>query len=171
MIELIHREAELSTPENPGYIGMKVNNLVETGIIDVLYQASNRGVKIDLVVRAISSPPGVPGMSESIRVKSIVGRFLEHSRLPVPKRRSAGGLHRQRRPDAPQPGPTGGVLVRVDDPPARQQCVDILRLALSDNVAAWQLQSDGSWKAPERDPGAEIVSLQEELMARARPGG
>ena len=55
MIELIHRGGELSTPENPGYIGMKVNNLVDEGIIDVLYQASNRGVKIDLVVRAISS--------------------------------------------------------------------------------------------------------------------
>ena len=173
MIELIRREAELSTPENPGYIGMKVNNLVDEGIIDALYQASNRGVKIDLVVRAISSlRPGVPGMSESIRVKSIVGRFLEHSRIflfrnggqPEVYIGSADLMHRNldRRVE---------VLVRVDDPPARQQCVDILRLALSDNVAAWQLQSDGSWKAPERDPGAEIVSLQEELMARARPGG
>ena len=173
MIELIHREAELSTPENPGYIGIKVNNLVDEGIIDALYQASNRGVKVDLLVRAISSlRPGVPGMSESIRVKSIVGRFLEHSRIflfrnggqPEVYIGSADLMHRNldRRVE---------VLVRVDDPPARQQCVDILRLALSDNVAAWQLQSDGSWKAPERDPGAEIVSLQEELMARARPGG
>ena len=63
------------------------------------------------------------------------------------------------------------VLERVDDESARQRCIDILRLALSDNVAAWQLQSDGSRQAPERDPGAEIVSLQEELMARAHPGG
>ena len=173
MIELIRREAELSTPENPGYIGIKVNNLVDEGIVDALYQASNRGVRIDLVVRAISSlRPGVAGMSESIRVKSIVGRFLEHSRIflfrnggePEVYIGSADLMHRNldRRVE---------VLVRVDDPPARQQCIDILRLALSDNVAAWQLQSDGSWHAPERDPGAEIVSLQEELMSRAHPGG
>ena len=173
MIELIRREAELSTPEHPGYIGIKVNNLVDEGIIDALYQASNRGVQIDLVVRAISSlRPGVPGMSESIRVKSIVGRFLEHSRIflfrnggePEVYIGSADLMHRNldRRVE---------VLVRVDDPPARQRCIDILRLALSDNVAAWQLRSDGSWQAPERDPGAEIVSLQEELMARAHPGG
>ena len=173
MIELIRREAELSTPESPGYIGIKVNNLVDEGIVDALYQASNRGVQIDLVVRAISSlRPGVPGMSESIRVKSIVGRFLEHSRIflfrnggePEVYIGSADLMHRNldRRVE---------VLVRVDDPPARQQCIDILRLALSDNVAAWQLQSDGSWQAPERDPGTEIVSLQEELMARAHPGG
>ena len=173
MIELINREAELSTPENPGYIGIKANNLVDEGIIDALYQASNRGVRIDLVVRAISSlRPGVPGMSESIRVKSIVGRFLEHSRIflfgnagaPEVYIGSADLMHRNldRRVE---------VVVRVDDPPARQQCIDILRLALSDNVAAWELKSDGSWQAPERDPGAEIVSLQEELMARAHPGG
>jgi polyphosphate kinase len=172
-IELIRREAEMSTPEHPGYIGIKVNNLVDEGIIDALYQASNRGVKIDLVVRAISSlRPGVPGMSESIRVKSIVGRFLEHSRIflfrnggePEVYIGSADLMHRNldRRVE---------VLVRVDDPPARQHCIDIMRLALSDNVAAWQLRSDGSWQAPERDPGAEIVSLQEELMARAHPGG
>jgi polyphosphate kinase len=173
MIELIRREAELSTPEKPGYIGMKCNNLVDEGIVDALYQASRQGVKIDLVVRAISSlRPGVPGLSETIRVRSIVGRFLEHSRIylfrnagePEVYIGSADMMHRNldRRVE---------VLVRVDDPPARQQCIDILRLALSDNVAAWQLQSDGSWQAPERDPGTDIVSLQEELMARAHPGG
>ena len=173
MIELIRREAELSTPGSPGYIGIKVNNLVDEGITDALYQASNRGVRIDLVVRAISSlRPGVPGMSESIRVRSVVGRFLEHSRIylfrnagqPEVYIGSADMMHRNldRRVE---------VLVRVDDPPARQQCIDILRLALSDNVAAWELQSDGSWQPPHRDPGTDVVSLQEELMARAHPGG
>ena len=110
MIELIRREAELSTPDHPGYIGIKVNNLVDEGIIDALYLASNRGVKIDLLVRAISSlRPGVLGMSESIRVESIVGRFLEHSRIFLFRNGGdAGGLHRQRRLDAPQPRPSRG---------------------------------------------------------------
>jgi polyphosphate kinase len=172
MIELIRREAELSTPEKPGYIAMKVNNLVDEGIIDALYQASRHGVTVDLVVRAIASlRPGVPGMSDSIRVRSVLGRYLEHSRIflfrnggaPEVYIGSADMMHRNldRRVE---------VLVRVDDPPSRQRCIDILRLALSDNVAAWRLQSDGSWLPSTREPGTQVVSMQEELMARAHPG-
>jgi len=172
MLELIRREADLSTAENPGYIAMKVNNLVDEGIIDALYQASRRGVKVDLVVRATAAlRPGVAGMSESISVRSIVGRYLEHSRIflfrnggaPEVYIGSADMMHRNldRRVE---------VLVRVDDPPSRQRCVDILRLAISDNVAAWRLQSDGSWQPPTREPSAQLVSLQEELMSRAHSG-
>jgi polyphosphate kinase len=172
MIELIRREADLSTPENPGYIAMKVNNLVDEGVIDALYNASGRGVTVDLVVRAIATlRPGVPGMSESIRVRSVLGRFLEHSRVflfgnggePEVYIGSADMMHRNldRRVE---------VLVRVDDPPSRQHCIDILRLALSDNAAAWRLQSDGSWRPFTREPGTQIVSMQGELMTRAHPG-
>src|SRR4029078_7542784 len=100
----------------------------------------------------------VPGMSESIRVKSIVGRFLEHSRIflfrnggaPEGYIGSADPMHRKLASRVE-------VLVRVDDPPARHQCIDILRLALSDNVAAWQLHSDGSLVAPGRDPWPESL--------------
>jgi polyphosphate kinase len=172
MLELIRREADLSTAENPGYIAMKVNNLVDEGIIDALYQASRRGVKVDLVVRATAAlRPGVAGMSESISVRSIVGRYLEHSRIflfrnggaPEVYIGSADMMHRNldRRVE---------VLVRVDDPPSRQRCVDILRLAISDNVAAWRLQSDGSWQPPTHERSAQLVSLQEELMSRAHSG-
>ncbi|HEY7847882.1 MAG TPA: RNA degradosome polyphosphate kinase [Candidatus Limnocylindria bacterium] len=172
MIELIRREADLSTPENPGYIAMKVNNLVDEGVIDALYNASGRGVTVDLVVRAIATlRPGVPGMSESIRVRSVLGRFLEHSRVflfgnggePEVYIGSADMMHRNldRRVE---------VLVRVDDPPSRQHCIDILRLALSDNAAAWRLQSDGSWRPFTREPGTQIMSMQGELMTRAHPG-
>jgi len=169
MIDLIRREAESSRAEEPGYIGMKVNNLVDEGVIDAMYEASQAGVRVDLVVRAVSSlRPGVPGLSERIRVRSIVGRFLEHSRIyffrngghPEVYIGSADMMHRNldRRVE---------VLVRVDEPSARQHCIDILRLGLSDNAGAWQLQGDGRWQPPAEDPDVAAVSLQEELMARA----
>ena len=169
MIDLIRREAESGRAEEPGYIGMKVNNLVDEGVIDAMYEASQAGVRVDLVVRAVSSlRPGVPGLSERIRVRSIVGRFLEHSRIyffrngghPEVYIGSADMMHRNldRRVE---------VLVRVDEPSARQHCIDILRLGLSDNAGAWQLQGDGSWQPPAEDPDVAAVSLQEELMARA----
>jgi polyphosphate kinase len=169
MIDLIKREAELSSADEPGYIGMKVNNLVDEGVVDALYQASQRGVRIDLLVRAISSlRPGVPGLSDTIRVRSIVGRHLEHSRIyffrngghPEVYIGSADMMHRNldRRVE---------VLVRVDEPVARQHCIDILRLGLSDTQAAWQLGGDGTWQLPVRDPEVEQMSLQGELMARA----
>ena len=171
MIELIRREAEQSTADEPGYIGMKVNNLVDEGIIDALYEASQRGVQVDLIVRAVSSlRPGVPGLSERIQVRSIVGRFLEHSRIyffrnggqPEVYIGSADMMHRNldRRVE---------VLVRVDEPAARQYCIDLLRLGLSDNSAAWQLGPDGTWDLPAPQDDAEPVSLQAELMERAHP--
>jgi polyphosphate kinase len=171
MIDLIRREAQGSTPEAPGYIGIKVNNLVDEGVIDALYEASQKGVQVDLLVRAVSSlRPGVPGMSEGIRVRSIVGRFLEHSRIyffrnggqPEVYIGSADMMHRNldRRVE---------VLVRVDEPMSRQRCIDVLRLGLSDNSAAWELGTDGTWAVPPRGPDVEPVSLQGELMAWAHP--
>jgi polyphosphate kinase len=168
LVKLIEREAHLSTPQKPGRIVMKVNNLIDEAVIDALYAASGSGGEIDLIVRAICAlRPGVEGVSERIRVRSIVGRFLEHSRILVFGNGgdeeiyvgSADLMHRNldRRVET---------LVRVESAAARKQLNEALSLALRDDVGTWQLGSDGSWsRVPAGDDGP--LSLQATLMRRA----
>jgi len=137
--------------EHEGVVGgriiIKVNNLIDPEIIDALYSASQAGAHIDLLVRSMCSlRPGVPGLSERIRVRSIVGQFLEHSRIfsfgnggrPEYYLGSSDLMPRNldRRVEA---------VVPVTDPRLRQRLQQILDVSLADDVLAWELGPDGSW--------------------------
>jgi len=147
LIEKIRREARHASEGRPSGIRFKLNSLVDERIIDALYEASAAGVPIDLLIRGICAlRPGVPGLSENIRVRSIVGRFLEHSRvmsfLNDGDREfwigSADLMHRNldRRVE---------VLLRVCDETARTELHRILEAALAPGIGCWELGSNGSW--------------------------
>ncbi|MHB8573040.1 MAG: polyphosphate kinase 1 [Candidatus Dormibacteria bacterium] len=168
IVRLIRGEAH-----EGGRIIIKVNNLVDIDIIDALYDASRRGAVIDLVVRSSCSlRPGIPGLSESIRVRSIVGRYLEHSRVFCFGREDAEpriyigsadlmSRNLDRRVEAITP---------VTDPALRDRVLGILRVNLHDDTLAWELGPDGSWtKAPPNRGVNTHRRLQE--MATARSHG
>lgn len=148
MIELIRNEhVGRSTP---GSIVMKMNSLVDAPVIDALYEASRAGVRIDLIVRGICClRPGVPGLSENIHVRSIVGRFLEHSRLYLFANAAGDGIpgyyigsadmmprNLDRRVEA---------IVPVSGPALEERLQWVLDVLLRDNCLAWALHSDGTW--------------------------
>ena len=155
-----------------GRIVLKMNSLVDPGMIDELYAASRAGVRIDLIVRGICClRPGVPGLSENIRVRSIVGRYLEHSRIfAFGERRerhyyigSADLMPRNldRRVEAVAP---------VDDPELQARLQEILDVNLADDMLAWELRSDGRWrKVPTVEGVHTHRRLQELAIERARP--
>jgi polyphosphate kinase len=146
-IELIEREAAHAAAGRPARIIGKMNALVDTDVIDALYRASQAGVEIDLVVRGICClRPGMPGISERIRVISIVGRFLEHSRLWQFQNGgdeefyigSCDWMPRNfdRRVEAAAP---------VESPALHERLRSLLATYLDDNRQAWELHPDGQW--------------------------
>ena len=169
IVGLIEREAERSTAEQPGYICLKVNSIIDEVVIDALYRAAQHHVKIDLIVRSICAlRPGLPGISENITVRSNLGRFLEHSRVlyfgngnePEVYIGSADVMHRNldRRVEA---------LVRVEKPSARERLIEVLALAMRSNVHSWSLNGEGRWSPVERAVGEPECDLQAELMRHA----
>jgi len=168
---LIDHEAELGAD---GRIILKMNSLVDPGLIDALYSASQAGVEIDLVVRGICClRPGVPGLSDNIRVRSIIGRYLEHSRIyhfahgsadggPVHYIGSADWMPRNldRRVEA---------LVSIDQPELQQQVASILDVNLADDTLAWTLGPEGEWAHVERVGTVDThLRLQELALAQRK---
>ncbi|HEV7211297.1 MAG TPA: RNA degradosome polyphosphate kinase [Blastococcus sp.] len=166
LIEKIRREARHAAEGRPAAIRFKLNSLVDERVIDALYEASAAGVSIDLLIRGICAlRPGVPGLSEHIRVRSIVGRFLEHSRVMNFCNAgeaewwigSADLMHRNldRRVE---------VLLRVSDDTAHGELDEMFDAAMDPAVRCWELGGDGSWtRAGERDSQASRLAQVGEL--------
>jgi polyphosphate kinase len=171
LIALIEREERHAREGRPAHIIVKMNALVETSVIDALYRASQAGVPIDLVIRGICClRPGLPGLSETIHVTSIVDKFLEHSRVfyfenggaPDVYLASADWMPRNfwRRIETVFPIENGALKARIID--------DILRIVLADNVKARELGPDGTYRRRQPAPGEPLVRSQVALQHLAR---
>src|SRR5829696_6955761 len=168
IVERIEREIEHARAGRTARIRIKTNHLVDEATIDALYRASAAGVTVDLIVRTFCTiRAGVPGLSENIRLRSILGRFLEHSRIvqvdndgePEYLIGSADLMHRNldRRVE---------VMVQVTDPAAREHLRATLDLAFADDVVAWEMQPDGEWARSHGQPGRPLRDYQVVLMRR-----
>jgi len=166
VLELIEEEAAAG---ERGRIVIKVNGLTDPEVIDALYRASAVGVPIDLVVRGVCClRPGVPGLSQTIRVRSIVGRFLEHSRIY-----RFGGI--DERPLTLLLGSSDlmernldrriEVLFPITDPELQARVLEVLDLNLADDTNSWALSAESTWS---RVPTVEGVSVQRRLQDQAR---
>jgi polyphosphate kinase len=176
LTELIEAEAKNAAAGKPAGIQFKLNSLVDEQIIDSLYRASKAGVKVDVLVRGMCSlKPGVPGLSENITVRSILGRYLEHSRVfrfendgnPIVFIGSADMMHRNldRRVET---------LVRLRQEDHLAQIQRLFELAMHPSASSWNLNSDGAWlrNGPVTE-GTEYFDLQDQIMSRTltlRPG-
>jgi polyphosphate kinase len=163
IVDRVRREAEHAAAGRPCGVRLKLNSLVDEEVIDALYEASRAGVPVDLVVRGICTlRPGEPGLSDTITVRSVLGRFLEHSRVfsfanggePETFLGSADLMHRNldRRVET---------LVQVRDPAVRAQLGALLDRLTAPDVLRWDLGPDGTWQR------AGTVDVQVELMRRA----
>ena len=176
LIERIQREEQAARDGKEAWIKIKVNSLVDEKCIDALYRASQAGVKIDIVERGICAlKPGVPGLSDTIRVRSILGRFLEHSRIfafansqgpqigegpmsgPEVWIGSADLMHRNldRRVEA---------LVRITDPAQIQELLDYIDTQMSDATSSWHMLSDGSYERHSTDEQGNPLQDSQSLL-------
>ena len=185
LIQRIRREEDAARAGKEAWIKIKVNSIVDEKTIDALYRASQAGVKIDIVERGICAlKPGIPGLSENIRVRSILGRFLEHSRIyafansdgpqigegpisgPEVWIGSADLMHRNldRRVEA---------LVRITAPEQVEELIHYVDLQMADSTISWHMQPDGAYVLHSRDEeGRPLVDCQEYLIHKhqRKPG-
>ncbi|EPD85081.1 polyphosphate kinase 1 [Microbacterium sp. oral taxon 186 str. F0373] len=171
LLRQIENERRHALEGKPAHIRIKVNSMVDEQIIDALYRASQAGVRVDVWVRGICSlKVGLPGVSDNITVRSILGRYLEHSRIfafagdgdPQVFIGSADMMHRNldRRVEA---------LVRVVAPAQIKELVDLFDLAMSDETSSWHLEDSGEWKRHSTNAdGKPLVDLQDRTMAQVQ---
>jgi polyphosphate kinase len=175
LIDRIDEQTRRGRAGEPARIQMKCNAIIDEEIIDALYRASRAGVPVDLMIRGICGlRPGIPGLSESIRVRSVLGRFLEHSRIYAFGTGGRGDpgevwlgsadlMHRNldRRVE---------LLVRVTDPGHAAELRGLIDKAMDAGTASWWLDSDGTWTRHHLGAsGAPLTDLQDYLI-RSRPG-
>ncbi|HST71463.1 MAG TPA: RNA degradosome polyphosphate kinase, partial [Kocuria rosea] len=173
LVGLVEAEIRNHRAGRPARIQLKCNSIVDEAVIDALYRASQAGVPVDVVVRGICAlRPGVPGLSETIRVRSVLGRFLEHSRMftfcnagdPLVYIGSADMMHRNldRRVET---------LVRITDPHQAAALVRMLERYVSDATSSWHLDAHGEWTRHHRDAeGRPLEDIQDYLL-RSRATG
>jgi polyphosphate kinase len=167
LIDYINREIEFKRQGKDARIRIKVNSLVDEKIIDALYLASQAGVDVEILVRGMCAlKPGVAGLSETIKVRSVLGRYLEHSRAfafngggdPAVFIGSADMMHRNldRRVEA---------LVRLVQPDHIREINDLFDLAMSQESASWSLNSNGEWVRHQfGENGSRLIDVQDQLM-------
>jgi polyphosphate kinase len=169
LVEEIRGVARAAAAGEPARIRLKTNALADEGVIEELYTASQAGAEIDVVARSICTlRPGVPGLSETIRVRSVLGRFLEHSRLVVFEAGErvttllgSADLMTRNLDHRIE------ILTPVEDPRVQAQLTAAFDLLLADDTA-WTLQPDGGWKRPRPKKAAASSGSHDALMRKAR---
>ena len=174
IIAEIERTVAAHSQESPARIAMKMNALVDGRCIRALYAASQAGVRVDLNVRGICClRPGLPGVSENIRVVSIVGRLLEHSRIYAFEREGQHTVYIASADLMPRNlDHRVELAVPIETPELRAELLDTLARAFADNQSSWDLNSDGAWQRRSAGPDEEPRNLQLELaeLYTARAG-
>jgi polyphosphate kinase len=172
IVSRINRQAERSRAGQPAQITFKTNALVDEVVVDALYRASQAGVRVDLWVRGICVlRPGISGLSENIRVRSVLGRFLEHSRVYAFGTGddedsqiwigSADMMHRNldRRVE---------LVVQVMDPSHQRRLRRFLAMGMDDGTSSWWLNADGYWTRHSRDEAGNPLRDVQETLVRER---
>ena len=176
-MDMIAHEIQMKKAKRPAAIIAKMNSLEDSEVIDMLYQASQAGVSIDLIVRGLCClKPGIKGLSENIRVISIVGQFLEHARVFYFQ--NGGKTHL----DGKFYIGSGDwmyrnlhnrveVAVPIEAPYLKQECWEILQLQLGDQIQSWGLKADGTYEHLRKSTSLTAPGVQRKLMLQAQQKG